>query len=107
MIWDNISGWQKNILKNWWFLQDNSVDSEKQLQMEEQKKKKKDEEKQEEKVGKEEEKVGKEEEKEEEETQNDTSEPQVDGLNGVYPWDQDLIVAHTYLMTINTKGAMH
>ena len=82
----------KNILKHWWFLQDNSVDSEKQLQMEEQKKKKKDEEKQEEK----EEKVG----KEEEETQNDTSEPQVDGLNGVYPWDQDLIVAHTYLMNI-------
>ena len=68
----------KNILKHWWFLQDNSVDSEKQLQMEEQKKKKKDEEKQEEKVGKEKE-------KEEEETQNDTSEPQVDGLNGVYP----------------------
>ena len=95
MIWDNISGWQKNILKHWWFLQDNSVDSEKQLQMEEQKKKKKDEEKQEEKVGKEKE-------KEEEETQNDTSEPQVDGLNGVYPWDRDLIVAHTYLMTIYT-----
>ena len=68
----------KSILKHRWFLQDNSVDSEKQLQMEEQKKKKKDEEKQEEKVGKEE---G----KEEEETQNDTSEPQVDGLNGVYP----------------------
>ena len=83
----------KNILKHWWFLQDNSVDSEKQLQMEEQKKKKTDEEKQEEKVGKEEE-------NEEEETKNDTSEPQVDGLNGVYPWDQDLIVAHTYLMTI-------
>ena len=75
-------------MKHWWFLQDNSVDSEKQLQMEEQKKKKKDEEKQE--------KVG----KEEEETQNDTSEPHVDGLNGVYPWDQDLIVAHTYLMII-------
>ena len=68
----------KNILKHWWFLQDNSIDSEKQLQMEEQKKKKKDEEKQEEKVGKREE-------KEEEETKNYTSEPQVDGLNGVYP----------------------
>ena len=68
--------------------------------MEEQKKKKKDEKEQEEKVGKDEE-------KEEKETQNDTSEPQVDGLNGVYPWDQDLIVAHTYLMTIYTQGAMH
>ena len=68
----------KIILKHWWFLQDNSVDSEKQLQMEERKKKKTDEEKQEEKVGKEEE-------NEEEETKNDTSEPQVDGLNGVYP----------------------
>ena len=83
----------KNILRHWWFLQDNSVDSEKQLQMEEQKKKKKDEKEQEEKVGKDEE-------KEEKETQNGTSEPQVDGLNGVYPWDQDLIVAHTYLMNI-------